>query len=136
MTTKFKYAVRQVSKEVNPATNKIKYKFEFLRNGDPIKLADVPMPLMKEGKPVLDEDKKLQYTTKAVYRSLEMEFDPGTPRSSITAILKRQLLEMQIIDESHQADGPAKLDSVPDIGEITSDDLAGMDLDRLKKKGK
>lgn len=137
METKYKYSVKQVWKKLNQATNKIAYKFEFLRNGHPIKIADVPVPKMdKFNRPILDKDMRLQYEHKPVYRSLELEFDPGVPRSSVISVLKRQLLELQLQDEARQIDGPAKVDLSPDISEITSDDLSGMDLERLKKKGK
>ena len=132
--SKYTYSVKQVDKRVNPATNKVAYRFEFFRNGDPIKIAEIPVPMMdKMKRPVLDKDMKLQYEMKSVYRSLELEFDAATPKTSITGILKRQLLEIQLQDEARQMEGPVKVDSVPDIEEIKSDDFGVLDLKKLRK---
>jgi len=134
---KHKYSIKQVRKYVNQATNKIAFKFEFLRGGHPIKIADVPKPKLDPNTnvPILDKDNKLQYEMVPVYRTLELEFDPGVPKSTITSLLKRQILELQLQDEA-RVDGPAKLEDAPDIGEITSDDLTGLDLVKIKKKVK
>ena len=51
-----KYTVKQTWKGFNPITNKVAYKFEFFRDGDPIKIADVPVPKMdKHSRPVIDK---------------------------------------------------------------------------------
>jgi len=132
---KYKYSVKQIRKYVNQATNKIAFKFEFFRNGHPIKIADVPRPKLDEKTrmPILDKEMKLQYEMVPVYRTLELEFDPGVAKSTITALLKRQLLEIQLADEARTI-GPVVVGDAPDIPEITSDDLAQVDLERKKRK--
>jgi len=119
---KKKYTIKQVSKGVNPNTNKVTYVFQFMLGKDPVIAGYAPKTKMDEqGRPILDDDNKLQWDNVPVPRQLSLEFDPGTAKTTIQGVLKRQILELQLQDEARDKEKAVKVGDGPEIGEVGLD---------------